>query len=95
VENMSYFTGDDGKQYRIFGEGGGQALARKFNTQLLAQMPLVPQIREGGDEGRPIVIKDAKSDSATKFRELAKKVAESVGKSASGPQASLEIGSFQ
>jgi ATP-binding protein involved in chromosome partitioning len=96
VENMSYFTGDDGKQYRIFGEGGGEMLARKFNTSLLAQMPLLPKIREGGDEGKPIVLKDPATDSARLFRELARKVAQEVAirssKTASSP--GLEIGSF-
>lgn len=94
VENMSYFTGDDGKVYRIFGEGGGEMLAKKFNTQLLAQMPLVPQIREGGDEGRPIVVKNAEADSATRFRDLARKVANAVKASAGNSKPSLDIGSF-
>ena len=96
VENMSHFTGDDGKKYFIFGQGGGEMLARKFNTTLLAQMPLVPKVREGGDEGRPIVMKDAESESAKLFRELARKVAQQVSildsKSQSG--AGLEIGQF-
>jgi len=89
VENMSYFTGDDGKQYRIFGEGGGEMLSRKFNTKLLTQMPLLPKIREGGDEGKPIVLKDPTSESAKLFRELARKVAQEVAirsQSAAGTQ---------
>ena len=53
VENMSHFTGDDGKKYYIFGQGGGEMLAKKFNTQVLAQMPLVPQVREGGGYWAP------------------------------------------
>ncbi|MBU6154354.1 MAG: ATP-binding protein [Bdellovibrionales bacterium] len=96
VENMSYFTGDDGKQYRIFGEGGGEMLSRKFNTALLTQMPLVPKVREGGDEGKPIVVKDPSSESAKLFRELARKVAQEVAIRSSKSQSSpaLEIGSF-
>ena len=96
VENMSFFVADDGKKYRIFGEGGGEMLAKKFNTKLLAQMPLVPQIREGGDTGKPIVVKDPSSESAQLFRALAREVAQIVSiqdsKSASTP--SLEIGQF-
>ncbi len=65
---MSYFTGDDGKKYNIFGQGGGELLAKKFNTQLLAQNPLVIQVREGGDEGRPIVVKSPESESAKILR---------------------------
>ncbi|NDG84545.1 MAG: iron-sulfur cluster carrier protein ApbC [Proteobacteria bacterium] len=96
VENMSWFTGDDGKRYKIFGEGGGEMLAKKFNTKLLAQMPLVPSVREGGDIGKPIVVKDASSESAILFRSLARTVAQDVAirssKTGSGP--SLEIGAF-
>jgi len=96
VENMSHFTGDDGKKYYIFGQGGGEMLAKKFHTQVLAQMPLVPQVREGGDTGRPIVVKDPQSESAKLFRELAQKVArEVVLLDAKAPaQGGLEIGKF-
>ncbi|MBS1958789.1 MAG: Mrp/NBP35 family ATP-binding protein [Bdellovibrionales bacterium] len=92
VENMSYFKGDDGKQYNIFGQGGGDMLAKKFNTKLLAQMPLVMLVREGGDEGKPIVVKALESESATKFRELARKVATEV-QNATGDKP-IEIGQF-
>ncbi len=96
VENMSHFTGDDGKKYKIFGEGGGESLARKFNTRLLAQMPLVQAVREGGDLGKPIVVKDPASESAQLFRGLARSVAQEVAirssKTAAAP--SLEIGAF-
>jgi ATP-binding protein involved in chromosome partitioning len=96
VENMSHFTGDDGKKYFIFGSGGGDMLAKKFNTKVLAHMPLVPQIREGGDTGRPIVIKDPASESAVLFRDLARKVAQEVVMldAESPTQGSLEIGRF-
>lgn len=97
VENMSHFTGDDGKKYHIFGQGGGEMLAKKFNTKVLVQMPLVPQVREGGDTGRPIVIKDPASESAKLFRELAQKVAQEVVllDSKAPSQGGLEIGKFQ
>ena len=52
VENMSWFTGDDGKRYELFGAGGGQELADDLGVPLLAQIPLVPALREGGDAGR-------------------------------------------
>ena len=95
VENMSFFVGDDGKKYHIFGQGGGELLAKKFNTELLAQMPLLSQVREGGDEGKPIVLKNNESDSAKIFRDLAKKVAKAtVALDARGASGSLEIGNF-
>jgi ATP-binding protein involved in chromosome partitioning len=42
IENMSWFTGDDGKRYEIFGSGGGQELADELGVPLLGQLPLVP-----------------------------------------------------
>jgi Mrp family chromosome partitioning ATPase len=42
IENMSWFTGDDGKRYEIFGAGGGQELADELEVPLLGKLPLVP-----------------------------------------------------
>jgi ATP-binding protein involved in chromosome partitioning len=56
VENMSYFRcPDTGKEYDIFGRGGGSVVARQFKLPLLAEIPIDPAIREGGDAGRPAV----------------------------------------
>ena len=56
VENMSYFRGDDGKQYRIFGEGGGATLAEKLHVPLLGEIPIDPELRMLADTGTPIVV---------------------------------------
>jgi ATP-binding protein involved in chromosome partitioning len=58
VENMSWFTPEEmpDQKYYLFGEGGGQKLADKFNVPLLGQIPLVQGIREAGDEGKPAVM---------------------------------------
>ena len=42
IENMSWFTGDDGTRYELFGAGGGAELAAELDVPLLAQLPLVP-----------------------------------------------------
>ena len=42
IENMSWFTGDDGKRYELFGSGGGQELADEIGVPLLGQLPLIP-----------------------------------------------------
>ncbi len=75
IENMSWFTGDDGKQYEIFGEGGGQALADELGVPLLGRLPLVPELREGGDNGTPITIADPTSECAQAFQEIARRIA--------------------
>ena len=74
IENMSWFTGDDGTRYEIFGSGGGRELAEKIEVPLLAQVPLVPALREGGDEGRPIAAVDPTSEAAQAFQALAEQV---------------------
>ena len=58
IENMSWFTGDDGKRYELFGAGGGATLAADLGVPLLGQVPLVNAVRQGGDEGRPIIAVD-------------------------------------
>ncbi len=76
VENMSWFNGDDGKRYDIFGSGGGAALAAELEVPLLGQIPLVPALREGGDVGNPIVVSDPSSEAAKIFGEMARLLTE-------------------
>lgn len=71
VENM---TGE------IFGEGGGLTIAEKFDTRLLGSIPLVADVRKGGDAGTPTVIAEPESEVAGIFREIAGKVAAEVSK---------------
>ena len=98
VENMSFFKCDScEKKHFLFGDGGGKALAKKFNTELLAQIPLVSKVREGGDEGRPIVLRDPQSEVALGFRDLARRVAQQVsilGSQGVDPSQSIQIGKF-
>jgi ATP-binding protein involved in chromosome partitioning len=75
VENMSWFTGDDGTRYELFGAGGGSTLAADLGIPLLGQVPLVNAVRLGGDEGRPIVTVDPEADTSVAFRSIAEKLA--------------------
>ena len=75
IENMSWFTGDDGKRYEIFGSGGGEELANELDVPLLALIPLVPTLREGGDDGRPIAAVDPDSEAGRAFHMLAAEIA--------------------
>ena len=71
VENMSWFTGDDGRRYEIFGSGGGQALAEELGVPLLGRVPLAPAVREGADRGDPAVVAAPDSEAAAAFDEIA------------------------
>jgi ATP-binding protein involved in chromosome partitioning len=74
IENMSWFTGDDGKRYELFGSGGGRALAEELEVPLLGQIPLVSALRSGGDEGLPVTLADPESEASIAFEALAKTV---------------------
>jgi len=77
VENMSGFICPCcGTRYDLFGTGGGQQLADAANLPLLGQVPLEPQVREGGDEGAPIVLSAPDSGAGAALREVARRVSE-------------------
>jgi ATP-binding protein involved in chromosome partitioning len=75
VENMSWFTGDDGTRYELFGAGGGDTLAADLGIPLLGKVPLVPAVRQGADEGRPIVAVEPQSETAQAFIAIAERLA--------------------
>src|SRR3954464_5570150 len=74
VENMSYLEHNGDKLY-IFGKGGGARTAETMKVPLLAEIPLDPATREGGDAGRPITT-DAASKQSQLFRTLAQTIIE-------------------
>lgn len=74
IENMSWFTGDDGKHYEIFGAGGGAELAEKLGVPLLAQIPLLAPLREGSDEGRPVAAVEPDGEAGRAFAALAERI---------------------
>ena len=71
IENMSWFTGDDGTRYELFGAGGGNSLAKRLDVPLIGQVPLVPELREGSDHGRPVA-EDPTSEAGAVFAEMAR-----------------------
>jgi ATP-binding protein involved in chromosome partitioning len=75
VENMSWFTGDDGTRYELFGRGGGQSLADDLGVPLLGRIPLVPALREGGDVGVPVMVSDPEGEAGAAFDALAGRLA--------------------
>ena len=75
IENMSWFTGDDGTRYELFGAGGGAELAERLEVPLLGQVPLVVPLREGADAGRPVVAVDPDNEASVVFGRIAERIA--------------------
>jgi ATP-binding protein involved in chromosome partitioning len=76
VENMSYFNCPHcGERVEIFSHGGGRRAAEQFGTAFLGEIPLDVRVRQGGDEGRPVVVHDPKSGPALIFKEIANTLA--------------------
>ncbi len=74
VDNMSYFIGDDGKKYKIFGEGGVKKTAKEFEKEFLGEIPINPKIGEAGDNGKPVVELDVNSDISKIYLDFANKI---------------------
>jgi ATP-binding protein involved in chromosome partitioning len=81
VENMSWLDLPDGTRMELYGSGGGKAVADRLTRAVGAEVPLLGQIpieqalREAGDEGTPIVLKDPECPSAVALRAVADKLA--------------------
>ena len=92
VENMSYFEcPNDGNKYFIFGNGGGEALAERYDVPFLGAIPIAINIREGGDLGVPIVISQPESPQARAFRNVAQNIAAQVSIAAIKTNKSLPV----
>jgi len=75
VENMAYFVPSDcpDKKYYLFGQGAGDELAKELDIPVLGQIPIVEEIREGGDSGKPITL-DEDNPVSKAFAELVTKI---------------------
>ena len=71
---MSSFTGDDGKKYAIFGEGGVKRTAEEFNKEFLGEIPIDPEVGKLGDQGKPIVESNPENKISQIYINLAKKI---------------------
>ncbi len=74
IENMSYFVCDNGKIYNIFGQGGGEKLARALGVELLGKVPLDPRIAEANDKGEIYLIKYPDSLVSQEFVKITDKI---------------------
>lgn len=83
VENMSYFVGEDGKRYELFGHGGGRKLASEAGVPFLGDLPIDPKVAECGDSGDPIVHRYPESAVAQAYVKLAETVASELARTRS------------
>ena len=75
VENMSGFIAPDtGVEYDIFGKGTSGPMAKEFDTEIIAEIPIEPSIREGGDTGQPITFVAPSSESAKRYAKAAESI---------------------
>ena len=74
VDNMSFFIGDDGKKYKIFGEGGVEEAAKEFNKNFLGKIPLNQDLRNSADNGDPLTRSHPNHEVSKIFEIIAKKI---------------------
>jgi ATP-binding protein involved in chromosome partitioning len=92
IENMSYFIAPDtGKQYDIFGSGGGKQMCDELNAPLLGGIPIDPRIRIGGDKGEPMVIALPDANETKILFDISRKLTEQVNIRNSNASEKIEI----
>lgn len=74
VENMSHWVSPEGKEYHLFGKGGGEKAAAGLETELLGKVPLDQNILEGGDRGIPVVVGAPEAASSQEIVRIAQKI---------------------
>jgi ATP-binding protein involved in chromosome partitioning len=75
VENMSGFTGPDGKTIAIFGKGGGRKMAAELNVPFLGEIPIDPQVSEDGDSGLPVLSAHPDAPASRAYVSIASEIA--------------------
>ena len=77
IDNMSFFIGDDGKEYKIFGEGGVEKAAKEFKKDFLGHIPLNQDLRASADSGEPLTYSRQDHEVSKLFNDIAKKIKQS------------------
>ena len=78
LENMSFFKGDDGKEYKIFGEGGVKKTAEEFKKEFLGSLPLNQDLRSSADHGKPLTYSKPDHEISKIFKDIAEKIRKSL-----------------
>ena len=77
VDNMSFFKGDDGKNYKIFGEGGVEKTAKEFNKEFLGKLPLNEDLRSSADNGVPLTYAQPDHEISKLLKTIAERIKQS------------------
>ena len=77
IDNMSYFKGDDGKEYKIFGESGVERTAKEFNKNFLGHLPINQDLRISADKGEPLTHSNPEHEVSKLFKNIAEKIKQS------------------
>ena len=77
IDNMSFFKGDDGKEYKIFGESGVERTAKEFNKEFLGHLPMHQDLRNSADKGSPLTYSDPNHEVSKIFKNIAEKIKQS------------------
>ena len=77
IDNMSYFKGEDGKEYKIFGESGVEKTAKEFNKEFLGHLPIHQDLRNSADIGEPLTHSQPDHEVSKLFTNIAEKIKQS------------------
>ena len=77
IDNMSYFKGDDGKEYKIFGDSRVEKTAKEFNKEFLGHLPIHQDLRASADKGEPLTHSDPDHEVSKIFKSIAEKIKQS------------------
>lgn len=78
IENMSYFENNEGKKYNIFGDGGGDNLAKQFGLDVLAKIPISEDTNSDADSGAPLLLQQKNSPTKLALQKLVKTISEKL-----------------
>ena len=78
IENMSYFENNEGKKYNIFGDGGGDNLAKQFGLDVLAKIPISEDTNSDADSGAPLLLQEKDSPTKLALQKLVETISEKL-----------------
>ena len=78
IENMSYFENNEGKKYTIFGDGGGDNLAKQFGLDVLAKIPISEDTNSDADSGAPLLLQEKDSPTKLALQKLVEIISEKL-----------------